>query len=214
MDLYKADAITKRTIKLFKQLNAGLIAIAQLNGTFSKELTNECEHLRMETYELLSSMLLEPNTYIIDQLQEIKTVNILKAAMEGYFRPNTQAVIDLLENIGKLKCIEVVDPIITMEYFNALSEKFIEGVSFNSLNYVLVKKELPIGQDKIKWKNRPVEAYRFSTLYNFSIKEFNSCFDMKNGRKLKLNDEPKTLLGKINEIHDKLSDPDIISSIT
>jgi hypothetical protein len=104
----KAKSITKQVVRLFKQINVQLIALNFTDGGFISDLQN-FKVLSKKTDDLYVFLDSHPDNDIINQFKAIETIQILKATIEGYFKPYSQSVIDLLENVDKIKSIEATE---------------------------------------------------------------------------------------------------------
>lgn len=109
MKKYIADSITEQVVRVFKQFNAQLIAI-QFKGTNLELNTDHIDFkgLTEKTDEVFMFLKSHPDIDIINQFKKVDTINVFKATIEGCFKPYSQSVIDILENINKIKNINHV----------------------------------------------------------------------------------------------------------
>lgn len=108
MKTNKAKSITKQVVRLFKQINVQLIALNYTDGGFSTDL-NEFKVLSEKTDDLYSFLESHPENDIINQFRKITTIQVLTANIQGRFEPYSQSVMNLLENVDKIKSIEATE---------------------------------------------------------------------------------------------------------
>lgn len=68
-------------------------------------------------------------------------------------------------------------------------KNYIEGISDIEFTNIIVKHSLTPGTPKAKWEGSPADAHRFATITKIKLPEFDKCFSLPNGRKLKHNDK-------------------------
>ena len=124
----------------------------------------------------LKLMEIEKENYNIDPFKKIRNsllIPLLELELEKYYINKANPITEYKVLHGKLINI------------------FIEDISINDFNEIMMYKNLPNGRKKLRWigKNK-ADAYRFSKKFDFTIKKMNDCFSFANG-KLRANDNPK-----------------------
>lgn len=66
----------------------------------------------------------------------------------------------------------------TINYSDLLKDlkKYIDGISASDFKYLIEHHSLKNGISKARWLGKPVDAHRFATFFNMTIKRWNNCF--------------------------------------
>ena len=98
---------------------------------------------------------------------------------------------DFLKRINKyLKSSDFVKPDHS-GLFNVL-KKYLSGINANEFSCFIENKSFPSDPPNAIWKGSKAEARYFADHFTMGIPDFNLCFTLKNGDKLKYHDKPTT----------------------
>ncbi len=80
-----------------------------------------------------------------------------------------------------------------VDYENAIESlsAYLSGVSASDFKHIVEHKKLQTGASKVKWIGNRVNAWRFQKYLSWSVKIFNSIFEMHDNNPLRANDKDK-----------------------